>query len=179
MASTLANHIAKQAVNEVVVDRAPIRNAHLGWRLAAIGYDLMPLVGIWMLVALLAMLGLQAATGSIDIVTSDAISHREWPYWIALRLGLLAATAAYFVVSWRRAGQTIGMRAWRLHLVSNDGSRITQRQAWQRFGMAIVSLLALGIGFLWSFFDPERRCWHDIVSGTTLLRRHLGVAPTN
>ncbi len=146
------------------------RGAHIGWRLAAIGYDLMPLIGIWMLVGLLAMVGLQVSTGSTDLVVSDATSHRQWIYWGALRLGLLAATAAYFILSWCRASQTIGMRAWRLHLVSNDGSRISQRQAWLRFAMAIVSLLALGIGFLWSLFDRERRCWHDIVSGTRLIR---------
>ena len=147
------------------------RSANLGWRLAAMGYDLMPLIGIWMLVGLLAMVVLQVVTGSTDLVATDAVSHHHWIYWAGLRLGSLAATAAYFVVSWRRAGQTIGMRAWRLHLVSSDGSRITQRQAWQRFAMAIVSLLALGLGFLWSLFDRDGRCWHDIVSDTRLDRR--------
>lgn len=146
------------------------RGAHLGWRLAAMGYDLMPLIGIWMLVGLLAMVVLQVSTGSTDLVTTDAVSHHQWIYWAGLRLGLLAATAAYFVVSWRRGGQTIGMRAWRLHLVSNDSKPISDRQAWMRFGMAIISLLALGIGFLWSLFDGERRCWHDMVSATCLVR---------
>lgn len=166
-------------MSEVSDIDATLRGAHLGWRLAAIGYDLMPLIGIWMLVALLAMAGLQALTGSTDIVMSDAVTHNEWVYWIALRLSLLAATAAYFIISWRRAGQTIGMRAWRVHLVSNDGSRISQRQAWLRFGMAIISLLALGIGFLWSLFDRERRCWHDIISGTRLIRAYPKSAPDN
>lgn len=146
------------------------RGAHLGWRLAAIGYDLMPLIGIWMLVALLAMVGLQLATGSTELVRSDAVDHRQWIYWTALRLSLLAATAAYVIISWRRAGQTIGMRAWRLHLVSVDGMPISTRQAWQRFGMAIVSMLALGFGFLWSLVDRDRRCWHDMASGTRLIR---------
>ena len=157
------------AMSEVSGIDATRRGAHVGWRLAAIGYDLMPLVGIWMLVALLAMVALQTFTGSTDIVMTDAVSHREWLYWIALRLGLLAATAAYFIISWRRVGQTIGMRAWRVHVVSNDGSPISQRQAWLRFGMAIVSLLALGLGFFWSLIDRDRRCWHDVVSGTRLI----------
>ena len=149
---------------------APQRGAHLGWRLAAIGYDLMPLIGIWMLVGLLAMVALQLSTGSTDIVRSDAVSHRHWLYWAGLRIGLLAATTAYFIVSWRRGGQTIGMRAWRLHLQSNDGTPMSQRQSWLRFGMAWISLLVLGIGFLWSLIDRERRCWHDMVSGTRLIR---------
>ncbi|MEO7916346.1 MAG: RDD family protein [Dokdonella sp.] len=146
------------------------RGAHIGWRLAAIGYDLMPLIGIWMLVALLAMVGLQLATGSTDVVVKDAVAHRDWLYWGALRLGLLAATAAYFILSWRRGGQTIGMRAWRLHLVSSDGSPISNQQAWQRFGMAFLSLVALGLGFIWCLIDRDRRAWHDIVSRTRLIR---------
>ena len=158
-------------MSEVSSSAATQRGAHLGWRLAAIGYDLMPLVGIWMLVGVLAMVGLQLSTGSIDLVSTDAVSHHHWSYWDALRLALLAATAAYFIISWRRGGQTIGMRAWRLHLVSDDGKPMSQRQSWLRFGMAWISLLALGIGFLWSLIDRERRCWHDMVSGTRLIRR--------
>lgn len=166
-------------MSEASISAMPPRGAHLGWRLAAMGYDLMPLIGIWMLIGLLAMVVLQVSTGSTDLVRSDAVSHRQWIYWAGLRLGLVAATAAYFVVSWRRGGQTIGMRAWRLHLVSDDGAPMSQRQAWLRFGMAIISLLALGIGFLWSLFDHDRRCWHDMVSDTRLIRVPAGTAPTS
>lgn len=146
------------------------RTAHLGWRLAAIGYDLMPLVGLWMLTGLLAMVVLQLATGSTDIVVADAKSHREWSYWLGLRLALLLVTAGYFIVSWRRGGQTIGMRAWRLRLQSADGSPVSSKQAWLRFGVAWLSTLAAGLGFVWCLVDADRRGWHDIAAGTRLLR---------
>jgi uncharacterized RDD family membrane protein YckC len=33
-----------------------------------------------------------------------------------------------------------------------------------------VSLAAAGLGFLWSLVDAERRTWHDLASGTVLVR---------
>lgn len=148
----------------------PARGAHLGWRVYAIVYDLMPLIGIWMFIALVVMAGLQWATGSTDLIVTDAAEHRALGYWLTLRLALMAGTAAYFILSWRRGGQTIGMRAWRLHLTSADGSPITSKQAWLRFGVAWLSTLALGLGFLWCLIDRDRRSWHDIAAGTRLIR---------
>lgn len=154
---------------------APPQAAHLGWRLIAIVYDLMPLIGIWMFTALIVLAGLKWATGSIDLVVQDGVAHQNWIYWNVLRLALLAGTAAYFILSWRRGGQTIGMRAWRLHLTSHDGSAITSRQAWLRFAMGWISSFALGLGFVWSLVDRDRRTWHDRVAGTRLLRVPKGI----
>jgi uncharacterized RDD family membrane protein YckC len=36
--------------------------------------------------------------------------------------------------------------------------------------MAIVSGFALGIGYLWAAWDPERRTWHDMVANTRAFR---------
>jgi len=33
-----------------------------------------------------------------------------------------------------------------------------------------VSLAAAGLGFLWSYVDTERRCWHDILTDTRVVR---------
>ena len=40
---------------------------------------------------------------------------------------------------------------------------VTRRRA------ALVSLLALGLGFLWSLWDPERLTWHDRLSRTRIV----------
>jgi uncharacterized RDD family membrane protein YckC len=39
-----------------------------------------------------------------------------------------------------------------------------------RYLVAGLSLAALGLGFLWPLLDAQRRSWHDIASGTRLLR---------
>ena len=157
-------------MSEVSTSAATQRGAHLGWRLAAIGYDLMPLVGIWMLVGVLAMVGLQLSTGSIDLVSTDAVSHHHWIYWDALRLALLAATAAYFIISWHRGGQTIGMRAWRLRVTDAAGGAPGWRALWLRYLVGAIGLLAGGLGFWWAWIDRDRLAWHDRASGTRMRR---------
>jgi uncharacterized RDD family membrane protein YckC len=76
----------------------------------------------------------------------------------------------YYGLSWRRGGQTLGMRAWRLRLVHASGQVPPWRAVLLRYLVAGVSLGAFGLGFLWSLWDPQRRSWHDLASGTRLLR---------
>lgn len=130
--------------------------AHLGWRIAAAIYDLFPLLAIWM------------ATAAASIaVTGGQLDYHVWWY----RLLLIAVTAGYFVLSWRYGGQTIGMRAWRLHLVDAAGKSPGWGACLLRFVVAQVSFLAAGLGFLWCLFERERRGWHDLAAGTRFIRR--------
>lgn len=133
--------------------------AHLGWRLAAAIYDLFPLLAIWFVVAALLLL----ARGNTPVTPGSVAA------WGELAL-LLLASFGYFGLSWRRGGQTLGMRAWRLRLVDRDAGVPTWSRLALRYVVAGASLAAFGLGFLWSLFDRERRSWHDLASGTRLLR---------
>ena len=135
--------------------------ASLWLRLAAAIYDLFPLLALWMLTAALVLF---AVHGNVDV------AHPSLGYRLILRAALVAVTAGYFVISWTRGGQTIGMRAWRLRVVDADGSRLPWPRALLRFALALVSLGALGIGFLWCLVDRERRAWHDIAARTAVVR---------
>lgn len=79
---------------------------------------------------------------------------------------LVGVTYAYFVYSWYRGGQTLGMRAWRLEVSSIHGGRPTPGQASLRF---IVGLL-LGVDLLWTYLDPAGRSLADRASGTSVRR---------
>lgn len=129
--------------------------AHLGWRLAAAIYDLFPLFALLMAAAAAAM---AATRGQLD--------YHVWWY----RLLLLGVIGGYYLLSWRYGGQTIGMRAWRLRIVGRDGAPPGWGAALLRLVVAPVSLLVLGIGFLHCLFERERRSWHDLASGTRMLR---------
>ena len=135
--------------------------ASLWLRLAAAIYDLFPLLALWMLTAGLVLL---AAHGNVDV------AHPPLAYRLGLRLALLAVTAAYFVISWSRGGQTIGMRAWRLRVIDAGGGPLSWPRALLRFGVALVSLTAGGLGFLWCLFSSEKSAWHDLVAGTRVVR---------
>ena len=141
----------------------PVLNpARLWQRLAAAVYDLFPLIALWMLSAGLFLL---AARGQVDA------AHPPTTYRLALRATLLAVSAAYFVVSWSRGGQTIGMRAWRLRVVASDGGPLPWSRALLRFAIALVSIAALGLGFFWCLIDPAGRCWHDIAARSAFTRK--------
>jgi len=135
--------------------------ASLWLRLAAALYDLFPLLALWMATAGLALL---AVHGNVDL------AHPTLGWRVGLRLALLVVTAAYFIVSWTRGGQTIGMRAWRLRVVGDDGGSISWLRAVLRFGAAIVSLAVLGLGFVACLFAKHRDGWHDRIARTHLVR---------
>ncbi len=86
------------------------------------------------------------------------------------QLYLLAICFFYYTGFWVRGGQTLGMRTWRLKLVRNDGGPITWSIASKRFAFAWLSLLCLGLGFLWVMYDRNKLAWHDRLSGTKLIR---------
>lgn len=136
------------------------RPAHLGWRLLALVYDALPNIAIWFVVSGLALAlrpGHQAYA---------AWSGGQWLLWILC----WSISGLYAVHSWRRSGQTLGMQPWRLKVVAADGSPATTRRLWLRYAVATVSVLAGGLGMLWSLVDRERRTWHDLAAGTLLVR---------
>jgi uncharacterized RDD family membrane protein YckC len=92
--------------------------------------------------------------------------------WLGLAefAAMWLVTGLYATRSWQRGGQTLGLRAWRLRVVTANGDAPGAGAAWRRYAVAGVSLLALGAGFWWAWFDRDRLTWHDRASGTRLLR---------
>ena len=129
-------------------------------RLAAMVYDLFALIGVWMACGALMLL----LQGSVDVAHPPA-----WWRW-SLRGLLLAASGGYFVLSWRRGGQTLGMRAWRIRVTAADGGALSWWRAGLRFVLALVSALPAGAGFVPCLVRPDRRAWHDLAAGTQVLR---------
>ncbi|GHA85427.1 RDD family protein [Cognatilysobacter bugurensis] len=132
---------------------------HLGWRLLALFYDLWPAAAMWMAVAALFLV----AEGNRPLVPW---SPMQWLLWITC-WGL---TGMYAVASWRRGGQTLGMRPWRLRVIGTDGHAAPRPLLWVRYAVGTLSLLAGGLGFWWAWIDRDRLTWHDRASGTRLVR---------
>lgn len=132
--------------------------ALIGWRLLALLYDLFPVAGLWFLVAALFVV----AHG--DAVTGGALGWLEFA-------ALWAVTGAYAIASWRRGGQTLGMRPWRLRVVTSDGGPPSVRALLVRYAVGTVSLLLGGLGFWWAWVDRTGLAWHDRASATRMVRR--------
>jgi len=129
-------------------------------RIAAFGYDLL------LLAALLFMFTL-----SLFPFTGGAIE----PGTLWYRLSLSAIVVLFFTGFWVRGGQTLGMKAWRLRVVAEDGGPVRWPSALVRFFAGLVSLAAAGVGFWWAAFDRERRTWHDRLSRTRIVYERPGV----
>lgn len=149
-------------------------------RLIALVYDLLIVVALVMVVGLLC----QLATGGnlIQVGTSTSI-----PWWYRPLQGLVIA--AYFISSWLRGGQTVGMRPWHIRVTNAEGDTPLLRQAVIRLLVAAAPMLLLWLtpvlglrATLWcvlatwaawfavALFDRRRRAVHDMVAGTEIRR---------
>lgn len=149
-------------------------------RLLALMYDLLAVLAIVMVVGYVC----QRATGG-QLITDDGHPHIAW--WYQPLQGVVVS--AYFLVSWLRRGQTLGMRPWRIRLTDEAGRRMAFGQAVIRLLAAAAPLLLLGLApvagtrvALWSvavawglwfglaLVDPRRRTVQDVISRTELRR---------
>ncbi|GAB3270451.1 RDD family protein [Parahaliea aestuarii] len=86
-----------------------------------------------------------------------------------VQLIALLTVFGFFSAFWLKSGQTLGMQAWRIKLVSSEGESPTVLQALRRCLAALLSAACLGLGYWWCLFDRRGRCWHDYLSGTELV----------
>ncbi|MFT4179017.1 MAG: RDD family protein [Thermomonas sp.] len=140
--------------------------ALVGWRLLAMLYDLMPVVALWMLISTAFTFGYTYLGHHPTSENIAPFSPLQWLLWLCC----WCATGLYAVLSWRRGGQTLGMRPWRLKTTDMQGGPPSVRALWLRYAMGTLSLLAGGLGFWWAWIDREKRTWHDRASGTRLQR---------
>jgi len=86
------------------------------------------------------------------------------------QLYLVGVLFAYFSAFWRRSGQTLAMKTWRIRLIDLNGGRPSLRQSALRFVLALAGLALAGVGFWWALFDRDHQFLHDRIAGTRLVR---------
>lgn len=127
-------------------------------RFMAIFYDLFLLTAILFL-----------ATALVNAINQGKAIDPDSPYILLLDLYLASIIFFYFGWFWTHGGQTLGMKTWKIKLISNDSDSVSWKQALTREITAVISWLCLGLGFFWSLFDRKKRSWHDMTSRTTLV----------
>jgi len=148
-------------------------------RFAATVYDVLAVIAIVMVVGLLA----QMATGGRLFDEHG----RMLTWWYQPLQGLVVG--AYFLLSWMRGGQTLGMRPWRIRVTDADGAPVNGMRGLVRLIVAALPLALVLIypltsmkAALWApvigwlvlllpaWFDGRRRAIHDMVAGTEIRR---------
>ena len=83
---------------------------------------------------------------------------------------------AVIMIAWR--GQTVGKMVVGIQVVDSQGNipgigAVLLREVVGKF----LSLVAIGLGYLWVAWDKEKRGWHDHLAGTYVVRKQQGNAP--
>jgi len=127
-------------------------------RLMALIYDALLVVAILLLAAVLA------TTFVANVFPGYQQQHPgdlvKQPLYL---LYLLSWWYGYFAYSWRRGGQTLGMKAWRLKLVNRLPGTLTHWQMLARFFAALC-----GVGLLLALLHKQKASVQDIVSNTAV-----------
>lgn len=126
----------------------------LARRVAAMFYDAL---------FVFAVLALASLPWSVAGITPE---HPLYPVYMVF---LYALIAGYFTWFWTHGGQTPGMKTWKILLVADGGGAVGWHTALLRFAAAMLSLGALGLGFIAALFNDERLAWHDRLSASRLV----------
>jgi uncharacterized RDD family membrane protein YckC len=68
---------------------------------------------------------------------------------------------------WNRSGQTLGMRTWKIQIVSEFGGYPSWHVSFLRLVFAMFSFACFGLGYWWRLFKPYT--WHDKFSQTKVI----------
>lgn len=149
--------------------RIPFRDlpdAGLWRRLAAAVYDGLLLLALWFVLGFVAAIIRTAIrhtdmSGAIEPLVPDALGP-----WITLPLLWLSA-ALFYGWFWRHGGQTLGMKTWRLRLVTADDRPLGWSDCFARCAAATFSWTLAGTGYLWVL--AKGRSWHDLATRTRVV----------
>jgi len=65
---------------------------------------------------------------------------------------------------------TVGMMVLKIKITKETGGKLTYQDAALRYFAAILSGIALGIGYLWMIWNPKKQTWHDILAKTVVVK---------
>lgn len=138
-----------------------------GERLIAYIVDILINSLIVLLIALVGglIVGAGASTGSGLLAGVGAV---------ILVIALVIVPLAYFPYFWAHDGSTPGMRVFNLKVVRDrDGGPISVGSAILRLIGYWIDWIVFGvpIGLIWVFVDKRKRCWHDLIASTVVVRR--------
>ena len=130
------------------------QSAGLFRRLAAILYDSLLIIAMWLITTLMLVAFINDGTAL------------QGPLF---QFGLYLEACLFYSYFWRLRGQTLGMQVWKIKLISPSLQTLSWQECFARLFFALVSISMLGLGFIWMLFDPDKLTWHDRASGTRVI----------
>lgn len=84
----------------------------------------------------------------------------------------IALFAAYIIPCWMRYRTTPGKMVVGIEIRDEFTNELmTTRQMVKRFIGYIISGIPLTLGFVWMVFSKKKKCWHDSIAGTVVVKK--------
>lgn len=81
-----------------------------------------------------------------------------------------AIIAIAVILFWIYCSATPGKMLLKMKIVdAKTGARPSRKQCIIRYFGYIISILPLGLGFIWIYYDRKKQGWHDKIAGTVVL----------
>ena len=128
-------------------------------RFGAIFYDSILLAAVLFFASLPVVVPLQIT-----------IEHPMYPFFIVY---IYLVSFLFFGWFWTHGGQSLGLKTWKIKLISKNGTSVTWKQALIRYLASLLCWISFGVGFFWCYTNAERLAWNDIWSKTKL--QHVSV----
>ena len=128
-------------------------------RLMAFLYDSFLLIAVFFVVT------------SVSIAFNEGVAIQNH----AFKLVLYVVGFFFFSWFWRHGGQTLGMQAWRIKVVSDSNkmsdsnSKLTYKQCLKRY---LCGTFLFGITLIAAMFIPSGQGLHDVVSRTRIIYKN-------
>ena len=90
--------------------------------------------------------------------------------FIQFLISILAGPLFYSYFWLTNDGQTTGMQAWKIKLVSSNESKLNMKQAYLRCLISVISFLFIGIGYFWILFNKNNLSWSDMATKTRIIK---------
>jgi len=130
-------------------------------RLMVVIYDLLLLCGV--------LFASYALIFALFLVLPDSINQltiiKLFKFCLLVLLAFL-----FYAWFWVNGGQTLGMKAWHLYLVDENGKFLNWQACGIRFTTAALSWAICGLGFIWILFNRKKLTWHDIASNSQIVK---------
>lgn len=94
-------------------------------------------------------------------------NHGEAVGGIFYTLYLLMMIFIFYSWFWNKAGQTLGMKVWKIRIINDYGFNPSWAESFLRLVFAMLSIACLGLGYWWRLFTPWT--WHDRLSNTRII----------
>ena len=121
-------------------------------QLAAMVYDSLLIIAILFIATAIAL----AFNGGNAIESSSAFN-----FYLVLLIFI------FYSWFWNKSGQTLGMRVWKIRIVTEFGGNPAWPICFLRLAFALLSLACFGLGYWWRLFKPYT--WHDRLSQTSII----------